>query len=242
MLAMGGSAAGPDEMAAPDVVLPPACTAAAQPGSPGGAASRSAPAPPSTVAALPSYSAAPPLPQRAFIPYQPLKAAAAAAAAAWQQGEAAGWRRLRQRADELVLWHEYAAELGISGEEPEREVQAPQNPLPGAAVSQSLPAGERLAAGDGARGAMGSLGTAAFGSQPSPLHQRLWRPAAEPPPAAAASPAALASPLLPPTCGPDSSCSDVSGTPVSSSCVPSEESSSVLSSAATSSSLGVGAR
>ena len=237
MLAMGGRAGGPDQKAAANAAPPPACAAAAQPGSPAGAAACLAPALRSAAAALPSSSAAPPPPQRPAVPYQPLKAAAAATAAARQQGEAAGWRRLRQRADELVLWHEYAAELGIGGEEPGCQAQAPQIPLPGVAVPQAPPAAECLAAGGGASA---NVGTAACGGQLAMLHQRLWRPAAETAPAA--SPAVLASPLLPCVCGPGSSCSEASGTPASSSCLPSEESSSVLSSAATSSSLGVGAR
>ena len=52
-------------------------------------------------------------------PYNPLRAAAeqrAQALASRRQQDAAGWRNLRAVADELALWHEYAAHLGIGGE------------------------------------------------------------------------------------------------------------------------------
>jgi murein DD-endopeptidase MepM/ murein hydrolase activator NlpD len=55
--------------------------------------------------------------RRAAQPYKPLKAAAEQAAAARQREASTGWRQLRQRADMLALWHEYAAELGIGAEQ-----------------------------------------------------------------------------------------------------------------------------
>ena len=64
----------------------------------------------------PAVFAAPTAPPRPRQPYQPLRVAEERAAAARQQEAAAGWRQLRERADMLALWHQYAAELGIDGD------------------------------------------------------------------------------------------------------------------------------
>ncbi|KAI7843467.1 hypothetical protein COHA_002943 [Chlorella ohadii] len=194
-----------------------------------------------------------PAPPRPPAPYQPLKAAAEAAAAVRQREEAEGWRRLRQRADELALWHEYAAQLGISMDEAQQAQQAQQ----GQQMQHSLvPPPAPLTRHDAAWTAEQPAVVSADVSwgieqrralQPVPKQQRLWRPLdnrlpCPSEPAPAQLPAALPSPLLSPSCNAVSSCSDGSGTPASSSCLASEESSSLLSSATTSSSLGVGAR
>lgn len=204
-----------------------------------------APVPTSPAAALPSAAPAKPALPRPPAPYQPLKAAAEAAAAARRAEEAAGWHRLRQRADELALWHEYAAELGISMQAPQQE-QLEQDrqgtplaplPQPDAAWGVAQPA-----AGSGAAGSWGTQQRMSF--QLSPGQQRLWRPgqidAGRSETGPSAEPASLASPLLATPL--DDGCTDGSGTPDSSSLLASEESSSPLSSASTSSSLGVGAR
>lgn len=197
-------------------------------------------------AALPSAAPAKPVPPRPPAPYQPLKAAAEAAAAARRAEEAAGWRRLRQRADELALWHEYASELGISMDalQPEEQLRQGSQVLPLAALPQPAAAWgvAQPAAGSGAAGSWGTQQRLPV--QLSPGQQRLWRPdgtdvrRSEPGPSAV--PASLASPLLASSL--DDGCIDGSATPVSSSLLASEESSSLLSSASTSSSLGVGAR
>ncbi len=170
-----------------------------------------------------------------------------------QREEAEGWRRLRQRADELALWHEYAAQLGISMDEAQQAQQAQQ----GQQMQHSLvPPPAPLTRHDAAWTAEQPAVVSADVSwgieqrralQPVPKQQRLWRPLdnrlpCPSEPAPAQLPAALPSPLLSPSCNAVSSCSDGSGTPASSSCLASEESSSLLSSATTSSSLGVGAR
>lgn len=189
--------------------------------------------------------AAKPVLPRPPAPYQPLKAAAEAADAARRQEEAAGWRRLRQKADELALWHEYAAQLGISAEEVQSQEQQVQLHSQAADAVQQLQPGfawsPEPAAGQAAENSWGAQQP--LSSLPSPVQQRLWRPVAHNvETVAAAAPDTLASPLLEPSCGAASSCTEGSSTPASSSCLASEESSSLLSSAATSSSLGVAAR
>lgn len=158
-------------------------------------------------------------------PYNPLKAAAERAAAARLEEEAAGWRRLRQRADNLALWHEYAVALGLEAEAEAHQEAQPQ--LPAAAAHCS------------------SVGMVVPAVQPQHRcpepapQQRLWQlgqpfQPEEPP----AVPETLPSPLAPPSTGLESSSS---GTPASSSMLSSVDSSSYLPTESSISS-GVGAR
>jgi hypothetical protein len=98
---------------------------------------------PGVAVPLPAALGVPPRPP----PYNPLRAGAAAAQ---RERDAAAWRQLRERADRLVLWHEYASALGIGGEEIEQEKEqgeqphALQLPQPPPAEAALDPTAERL--------------------------------------------------------------------------------------------------
>lgn len=154
-------------------------------------------------------------------PYHPLLADEQRAAAARQAELAAGWRQLRERADMLALWHEYAAELGMDAT--------------GDATGCSVPAGSHLTGSGRAAKPPGQLlvqaaeleqllaDAASLGlAVPVPAawrrNGRLWQAGQQPPPAGDGDMTPLATSLGTPFAGPESSGSD-NGTPASSSCL-----------------------
>lgn len=186
----------------------------------------------STLQVLAPPDAAPPPPPRArpaLPPYNPLRAVAERAAADRLAEEAAGWRRLRQRADELALWHEYAAALGLDGAEPAAGPPLLLEPPPAVAAP-------RLAEGADA----GTVRLPAL--VPVAERHRLWR--LGPPALLPAPPTVELSPLPPPSSstGGASSGSSSSGTPAGSSLLGSEASGSCAATESSTSSLGIGAR
>ncbi|KAL4435590.1 hypothetical protein ABPG77_002553 [Micractinium sp. CCAP 211/92] len=153
-------------------------------------------------------------------PYNPVRADEHRAAAARRAEQAAGWRRLRERADVLALWHEYAAELGLDA--------APA----AATASNSAAAADDTAAQlhgrlptqapwcEERRAEAASPGLAVPVFQPRPLNGRLWQPDRAPSLAAIKAATQQATSLLPTSAGLGSSASTRdSVTRASSSCM-----------------------
>ncbi|KAL4425211.1 hypothetical protein ABPG75_009227 [Micractinium tetrahymenae] len=177
---------------------------------------------PAPAAAVPTSS--PPAhlpPPRA--PYDPLRADEERAAAARQTELAAGWRQLRQRADMLALWHEYATELSMDSD----DAAAGASPAAGSALAAGGQATQpqqveephmqavwrRERSTDGA-----SPGLAVPVLPPRQPHSRLWQPGRQPLLAPASNTAPLGTPAL--SAGlEDSDGGCDSSTPASSSCL-----------------------
>lgn len=152
--------------------------------------------------------------------YNPLRADEQRAAAARRAELAAGWRQLRERADMLALWHEYAAELGV-GPAAVGPAAAGNAPAAGGEAAQvhgrphlQAPRCEEHSA------VAASPGVAVLVPPAGQRTNMLWQPDWQPSRAGVTQAARLATPPPPPAAGPESSDSGCdSATPASSSCL-----------------------